>query len=416
MDNFTTLTNRLLSRAPAIGPVLAGQLVNDSWHTLQARKDWAWRRKSGVFAPPTSYNAGQVSTNVATGNANLITGVNTAWTSDMVGRQIRVAGLNFPYFTILAWLSPTAILIDSPWVGPDVAGQAYQIIKIYYEVPADFGYFEVAYSIKDAYRLWTQGTEAELALLDPQRSTQGQTYATAFYDFSPNFGGTVGPAFGVTSPTDPAPISTTTTGFSYPSNASYIVQVVSGGISGTATWQWMRAGQLAFQGPFTSSDTPQDLSDGVQIYWPDSLNFVTGDLFVINCTALITEGVPRYELWPAPTYDTYLYPFIYFQKEYDLTVAAPTLPPPIANRGEILLELALEKCALFPGSDMDHPNMYYSLQLANYHHTRSETMIEDLLVNDQNIAISNLTYQEMPFAGPFADAHWMATHAPYLNG
>jgi len=396
--------------------VLSAQLINDSWRTLQARKDWSWRRASGTFAPPTVYNAGAVSTNVSTGNANLITGLNTNWTPDMVGRQIRAGGLNFPFYDIVAVLSPTQILISPVWAGPDISAQAYQILQVYYPVPSDFGYFEVAVSIKDAYKLWTELTEAELAVLDPQRSTQGQTYAAAFRDFSPNLGGIIGSVIGVTSPTDPAPVSTTTFGYSYPGNASYIVQVVSGGISGVATFQWLRAGQQTFTGPIVTSDQPQDLSDGVQVYWPDAVSYVTGDLFVINCQALITSGVPRYELWPAPTYAGYLYPFIYFKKEADLTPDAPTLPPPIANRGEVILELALEKCALFPGADLDHPNPYYNLNLAKYHQERSETMIEDLLSNDQNIGVSNITYQDWPFAGPWADGKWQQQHAPFLYG
>lgn len=437
-DNFITLSNRLLNRAPSIGIVLAGQLINDSWQAFQARRDWSWRRKSSTFAPPTLYSFGWASTNVSTGNATLITGMNTAWTPTMIGSQIRIGGLLYPYYTIIAYISPTALLIDQPWAGVDVTAQAYQILQCYYPVPADFGYFEVVVSIKDGYRLYTQLTEAELAVCDPQRSTQGQTYAVAFRDFSSNYGGVVGPVIAVTSPSDPTPISTTTLGFSYPTNATYIVQVVVGGVTGTATFQWMRAGQSTWQPIQVTSDQPQDLSDGVQVYWPDinlgltwnqatkswdsytqtwnSLGsaYVAGDLFIINCQALVTSGVPRYELWPAPTYAGYLYPFIYFTKETALTAQNPTLPPPVANRGEILLEMALEKCATFPGQDIDHPNPYFSLQLATYHRARYEEMLIPFENNDQNIAISNITWADWPFAGPWEDGHWQATHAPFL--
>lgn len=415
MDNFFTLSQRLQLRAPMVGNVLAGQLINDAWRTLQARKDWSWRRRSNTFAPMTLYNAGSVSTNVANGNATLITGVGTAWTSTMIGAQIRAGGLLYPYYTIIGVLSSTQLLIDQPWAGQDIAGAAYQILQCYFPVPEDFGYFEVAISIKDGYRLFLQVTQEELALMDPQRTDQGQTYAIAYRDFSTNYGGIIGPVIGVTSPTDPAPISTTTLGYSYPSNASYIIQVVSGGVSGTATFQWLRAGQLAFQGPITTSDQPQDLSDGVQIYWPDTVSYVTGDLFVINAQALTTQGVPRYELWPAPTFNGYLYPYIYFTKELDLNAQNPTLPPPVASRGELLLEMALEKCATFPGASIDSPNPYFNLQLANYHRERYEQMMIDFETNDQNIGVSNITYDDFPFAGPWADGRWMQSHAPFLG-
>lgn len=415
MDNFNTLSQRLLNRCPQVGIVLAGQMVNDAWRTLQARRDWSWRRKSSTFAPPTAYSTGVVSTNVSTGSPTLITGTGTAWTQDMIGRQIRAGGLLYPYYTIIGWLSATQILIDQPWSGPDISGQAYQILQCYYPVPADFGYFEVAVSIKDGFRLYHQATEQELALYDPQRSTQGQTYAIAFRDFSSSYGGVIGPVVPVTSPTSPSPISTTTFGYSYPANASYIVQVVTGGVTGVATFQWLRAGQTTFQPTVTTDTAPQDLSDGVQVYWPDTLTYNAGDLFVINCQALVTEGVPRYELWPAPTFSAYLYPYIYFMKEYDITAQNPTLPPPIANRGEILLEMALEKCATYPGADVDHPNPYFNLTLANYHRQRVDEMMIYLEDNDQNIGVSNITYAEMPYAGPFQDGGWQQRHAPFLG-
>uniref|UniRef100_UPI00195D2EAA hypothetical protein n=1 Tax=Fusobacterium mortiferum TaxID=850 RepID=UPI00195D2EAA len=89
------------------------------------------------------------------------------------------------------------------------------------------------------YRLWTNVTEQDLAVLDPQRTNQGQTYAAVYRDYSSQFGGVIGPVLPVTSPTDPGPVSTTTFGYSYVTNATYIVQVVTGGTTGTATFRWM---------------------------------------------------------------------------------------------------------------------------------------------------------------------------------
>ena len=223
MDNFTTLSNRLLNRAPAIGIVLAGQLVADSWRTLQSRKDWSWRKRAGTFAPPTLYNVGFASTNAAAGNPFLVTASGgAAWTPQMIGSQIRIGGLLYPFYDIVGYLSPTQLIIGQPWAGPDVSGQAYQILQCYYPMPSDFGYFDWAVSIKDGYKLNISCTESELALFDPQRSTQGQSYALAFRDFSINFGGIIGPVIPVTSTSDPSPTSTTTFGFNYPVNKSSV--------------------------------------------------------------------------------------------------------------------------------------------------------------------------------------------------
>ncbi len=386
-------------------------------------EEWSWRRRSNTFAPPDLYITGTVSTNVTAGNPFLLTGVATAWDPSIIGRQIRIGGLLYPYYTITAWLDATHILIDQPWAGADVTDQTYQILQCYFPVPEDFGYFYLAVSIKDGYRIYTDLTEAELGLLDPQRTNQGQTYGIAFRDFTSQFGGVVGPTIPVTSPTDPGPISTTSFGFSYPANATYIVQVVGGGVSGVATFQWLRAGQVAFQPAQLTSDQPQDLADGVQVYWPDVVTYVAGDLFVINCVSQVSAAVPRYELWPAPTLNKYLYPYIYIAKEYDLTQQNPQLPPFVANRGEILLEMALEKCAMLPSYMQEgqgtQANPYYDLKLALMHRARFQDMMVDFRNNDQNVGINALGYQNLSYAGPFAgpygvyfDGSYLQTHAP----
>ncbi len=416
MDNFNTLWNRLLNRAPSIGNILAQQLVNDSWHTLQAQGEWSWRRRSFNFAPKNQYITGTVTTNSGAGNPTLLTGTGTVWTTDMIGQQIRVGGLMFPFYTITGWISPTQILIDSAWAGPDVVDQSYQILTAYFAVPSDFGYWYLAISIKDGYRIYTTITEAELGLLDPQRGNQGQTYAFAFRDYVTQFGGVVGPIIPVAA-TGATPISTTSTGFSYVADATYILQIVGGGASGTATFQWMRSGQSSFTGPVLTSTSAITLVDGVQVYFPIG-TYVANDLFVINCQSLITEGVPRYEAWPAPTFDGYLYPTIYIAKEYDLTPAAPSLPPFVANRGEILLEMALEKCATFPGT-IEQPNPYFDLRLAQVHREKVFDMMIDFRNNDQEVGVENVQYQNFSYAGPFAgpygvwyDGSYQQRHAP----
>jgi hypothetical protein len=416
MDNFITLYNRLLSRCPAVGPELAKQLINDSWHTLQSRREWSWRRRHNTFAPPNLYNAGSASTNAAIGNPTVITGFNTDWSPSMIGRQIRVGGLLYPFYTIVGYQSPTSIVIDEPWAGPDVAGQAYDILGAYYTVPDDFGYFYAVVSIKDSYRLWTDITEADLAILDPQRTNFGQTSAVAFKDYTPIYGGNISPVIS-SSPTIVAPVSTTSTGYSYPLNSTFIVQVLSGGISGVATFQWMMSGQTAFTGPVFTSDQPTDLAYGVQVYWPDGVAYVPSSIFIINCQAQISTGAPRYELWPNPTFSGYLYPYIYIAKESDLTIQQPQLPPFIANRGEVLLEMALEKCAEYPGADDEHINIYHDLRQAQYHANKVKDMLIDLERNDEEVGVSLIDYQIYPYyPAPWLTGDWQQTHAPFLNG
>jgi hypothetical protein len=255
---------------------------------------------------------------VYTGNPTLLTGTGTTFTPQMVGSQIRVGGLLYPYYTVIAFLSSSQILIDQPWAGPDVTTQPFQILNVYFPVPADFGYFYSVVSVKDGYKLWTNVTQSELALLDPQRTNYGQTYVASFYDNAPSYNGTVGPIITIVA-SGAVPASTTTTGYSYVANASYVIQIATTGASGTATFRWMRSDQTGFTGTVLTSTAAVDLQDGVQVYFPAGTSYTANDLFIINCQAQNNPGVPRIELWPAPTVNTYLYPYVYIAKEYDLT-------------------------------------------------------------------------------------------------
>ena len=414
MDDFNTLSNRLLNRCPDVGLSLSQQLVNDAWRTLQAKQEWSWRRSSGIFSPPTLYNIGYVSTNSGIGQPTLLTGVGTAWTPGMIGQQIRIGGLMFPFYDITGYLSPTQLLMGQPWAGPDAVNQAYSLQQCYYPVPQDFGYFYAIVSLKDGYRLWTNVTESDLAMLDPQRTSFGQTYAAAFRDFTPIYSGVISPCIPLGTYAG-SPVSTTTLGYNYPVAATYLIQITGSGNTGAATYSWTRIGTGGLSAPVTTQAFAQDLSDNVQVYFPSGVYWTSGDMWVINAQPTLTSGVPRYELWPCPTYSTYLYPYQYIKKEYDLTVSQPQLPPFVANRGELLLEMALQKCAMFPGQDADHRNVYYDLKLALFHERIVNDMMVDFSRNDQEVGESNIDYQTYPmYPAPWMDGQWQQSHAPFL--
>lgn len=416
-DTFITLYNRLLTRVPAIGTILAQQFIGDSWRTLQSRRQWSWRRGTGVFVPTIQYQTGTASTNVAAGNPTMITGIGTTWTPQMVGQQIRLNSVGYPWYTIVGFVSATSLLIDQPWAGPDLTASNYQILQVYYQVPNDYGYWYNVISPRDGYCLTTTVTAAEIDMFDPQRTTQGQTYCVAFHDYVSQYGGTISAVIPVIQTGAAPPISTTTTGYTYVTNATYIIKVTGTGIAGVATYQWMRSGQTAFSLNVTTADTAQNLADGVQVYWPDGVTYNNGDCFVINGVTNITQSTPRFELWPTPTNNQYLYTFLYIRKEYDLTDDKPYLPPPIAARGEVLLEMALMKAATFPGVSKDQPNPYYSLPLSAQHKAESERLINDLERNDEEVGLSDLWYNAYPFyPAPWETGQWQQTHAPWISG
>jgi hypothetical protein len=207
-----------------------------------------------------------------------------------------------------------------------------------------------------------------------------------------------------------------TTGYTYPASASYLIQIQLGGLTGTATFSWTRIGTGGLSFPLPTQTYAQNLSDGVQIYFPAGAFWTAGNSWIINAHPTPTTGGPRYELWPGPTYSAYLYPYQYIKKEYDLTEQQPQLPPFISNRGEVLLEMGLQKCAEFPGADTDHPNPYYNLKQAMYHANKVDRMLIDLERNDEEIGVTNLAYENYPMApAPWMDGRWQQTHSPFLG-
>ena len=417
MDDYNTLSRRLLNRAPAVGIALTQQFINDSWHELQSMRAWSWRRGNSTFAPPSLYNTGYASSNSAIGQPTLITGTGTTWTPAMIGSQIRVGGLLYPFYTIVGWLSDTQVVIDQPWAGQDVTNQAYTIQQIYFPVPADFNYFldNCVVSIKDGYRLWTTLTQAEVDLMDPQRTNYGQTYAVVFRDYSTISAGVVYPALPLGAYA--ANPFSMTTGYTYPASATYLIQIQTGGLTGTATFSWTRIGTTAgLSAPIVTRTYALSLSDGVQVYFPAGATWTSGNSWIINAQPTPMTGGPRYELWPGPTYSAYLYPYQYIKKEYDLTVQQPQLPPFIANRGEILLEMGLEKCSEFPGADAERPNPHYNLKQALYHREKVTNMLVDLERNDEEIGVTNISYEMYPmYPAPWSDGRWQQSHAPFLG-
>lgn len=408
MDNFTSIWNRLLLRAPSVGAALAQDLVRDSFNQLAERREWSWLMRSSAFYPSVFYQTGLAA---CAPNSNIVVGADTAWDLSFVGSQFRVGAnpSNFPTYTILAVPSATTLILDSPWIGPPV-NSAYQIFQCYFAVPKDFQYFYSLVNVTSNYRLWHNATQAMIDQCDPQRVQSGQTYAAAFYDYTQTTAGTVGSTFQV-SGSGPTPTSTTSYGYSYPANSTYVITITAGGVpgDGTLAFAW-RQDTGASSTIAVGDNTAIDLSNGVQVYFQDG-TYVTGDSFIINCIYEPQSGVPRYELWPRPINNPFVYPFTYACKLPALTDLTPTLPEFVARRGDVLLEMSLANAASFPGTSTT-ANPYYDLGLADRHRTRSESLIYELEKKDDDTAMKDLQYANLSFyPAPWLDGSWLQRHA-----
>jgi hypothetical protein len=186
--------------------------------------------------------------------------------------------------------------------------------------------------------------------------------------------------------------------------------MTTGGITGTAVFQWKKDGG-AYTTGVTTTAVAQALRDGVQIYWPTGVTYVLGDTFIINATAVDQSGVPRFELWPHKK-SAYVYPYFYESDPPDLEDPGATIPRYI--RGDVLLEEALAKAAAWPGTE-GKPNPYYDVRLASWHHTAAEKMTQELEVSDDGIYMQDLSYvQAMQMAPvPWGDSAWLQKHESF---
>jgi hypothetical protein len=109
--------------------------------------------------------------------------------------------------------------------------------------------------------------------------------------------------------------------------------------------------------------------------------------------ATITPPIPRFEIWPHQV-SAYVIPYIYESRPPDLDDAGATLPRYI--RGDILLEGALAQAALWPGTDSEHRNPYFNMDVYRNHSARFERMVQEMAVQDDEVYGRDLWYTTNP--------------------
>lgn len=416
-DDYTEVWNRILLRAP-VDPAQAQAFTKDAFQQFAERREWSWMIRNSTFAPPNLVDTGLAT---ATSNSANVTGVGTAWTQAMIGRQFRF-GIYTPIYTITAVDSATSLVLDQPWIGGSQINQSYLLYQAYYSTPADFREWLTLKDPQNNFKLHTNIMQPQLDFWDPQRSQNQTPRCVAFLDYGGGQNGSQGDVGVImqAAGSGPKPIATTTFGYNYPAPATYVVTISTGGQPGDSSlaFTWFRITNgtaTAVSNPQVVIDNdPINLSDGVQVYFPtNTLPYVAGNVFVVNCQqdAVQPQTSPRYEMWPHPMTQLYYYPFLYVSKIPAFDETNPQLPPFV--RRDVILELALEKCAMYPGVSVDAPNPYFSLALATRHRVTYERMAMDLEIKDDATAIRDFVYQDQtPWAPmPFMDGSWLRDHA-----
>lgn len=124
----------------------------------------------------------------------------------------------------------------------------------------------------------------------------------------------------------------------------------------------------------------------------------------------ISPPLPRYEVWPWQ-FSSHDLSFLYETQPIDLSDAGATLPRYIQSN--LLLEMALEECAQWPGPSSDKKNPYFSLGLADRHRNRAEQLIVEAQRQDEEVAMINVRYQrlsQLPFSTDVMGDKWAQVH------
>jgi hypothetical protein len=406
LDKYSDCWNNVLLRCPSLSPKLAQDFVNNAFRRLAEVRRWSWLVKFGQFIAPQVTTGGTVN---VTQNSTIVTGNGTAFTAAMVGQQFRV-GLVAPIYTIATYDSPTQIELDSPFGGITQATVGYSIYQCFFPVPQDFNQFICLWDPAFNFQLVQDVQQSEINMMDAQRANTGNSYVVSFRGYTASQVGVVSNPVQITG-TGAIPTSSGT--FTAPINALYTIQITTLGQSGTAVFQWSKNNGVYTTGVVTDPGAAaQSIMDGITVAFPLGVTYNNGDQFIIQGTAISNPGVPLVELWPHQQ-SNHVFPFLYEARATDLQDFNAVLPRYI--RGDVLVGLAMEEVAMWPGPSSDRPNIYFNLNNAEMYRRDNEKQVQLLEVADDNRWEQDLSYSypQMAWAMcfPLGDSRFLQSHA-----
>lgn len=402
LDTIDKIASQLLLHCPLAGKPLATVWASNSWEKLARGRDrWSWLCKFGQFQIPAAYSTGTIA--VSSADPTLLTLTGGTFTAAMVGRSIRIGQYVAPY-ELSEFVDSTHMRITLPWGMADETAATFTIYQQYVTVPDDFAAFIAAIDPVRNTKLYCGAERREIDRRDPRRTTSGNPYVLAEAGYGAQYAGSV----------DVTPFQVRGTGtvpvfggaYNGPVSTIYIVEITTGGDTGTAVFKWKRGSGSYTTGVVTDA-AGNGLSGNVFVAFPTG-TYNVGDVFVSRATAAASFGNARFELWPGQLTQLVV-PYYYAALPPDLTLPGATLPRTI--RGDVLLRGALAECKAWAGRG-DERNALYDLKASVRDQTDFERAIDLLALRDDDLFPRDVTsYQELPFAGPPWDAAWEQVHA-----
>jgi len=393
-DTIEALVGRVQQRVGMLPDYfLVQDWLNSAMGDLVARREWSWRRRQGEFLFHAAYSTGTVT--IDRGN-DYATFSGATLTQDMVGRQLRAGGNAYPIRTILG-ISGSVATLDRPWGAASVSAVSYEIYTAYVAVPEDFDMFLTIVDLERSCQLdfWS-ATASDLDNRDPQRSNGGnQAWNVVLKDYAPDSIGIVGSVVQARG-TGNVPIS----GGTYLGSVDAVFTIE---MTSATVFKWKRGNGSYTTGVSVDVDgIPQDLADGVQIAFPNTVAYTNGDIFTITAKALMQAGAARFEFWPHIKADE-CRPYLYLATPPALT--EPNMIVPRYVNPQYLVEKALASCALWKNEE----NAYYDPKLAMIHEGRAEELALRMEREDQGRETTDVNYGDWG-AFPVVDSGYLANH------
>lgn len=400
------IAHQILLHCPSAGKPLATLWAANTFAKLSELRDrWSWRIKYGQINIPASYSTGTVA--ITSADPTLVIGTGTTWTPEMIGRQISI-GTSFGY-DISEFVDATHVRINLPWGDADVSGVGYIISQRIVTMPEDFAMFISVLDTTRNKRIRTGIERRELDRRDPRRTTTGEPYVIAEAGYGPAYAGSVDAIpFRADAGTGQSPLFGGA--YSGPTDTIYVVEITTGGASGTAVFKWRR-GNGAYTTGVTTDSAGVGLSGGVSVYFPSDDTYDVGDTFISRAVSKPGYGPARMELWPTQlTQGAYQYYYLSLPPDAAAIMAQGfTLPRTI--RPDVILKGALSEAHAWPGRG-DAPNPMFDLKAASRRAVEFQQDVDLLALRDDDMYPTDVTYyQDLPFAGPPWDASWEQVHA-----
>lgn len=157
-------------------------MLNASLRKILDRRTWFGLFTKGQLVCPGSVTTGSATVTLG---SPIVTGTNTTWTADLVGRQFRI-GYNNPIYTIVD-VDPIGqtLLLELDWGGPS-SQSGYFIVQYYYNLGPNIKYLYNMVNMQLGYKFRTGWTQNTLDAVDPWRQNQNFPWAVAPMPTDPN--------------------------------------------------------------------------------------------------------------------------------------------------------------------------------------------------------------------------------------